>query len=70
MIKQLFRISGMMCGACVYTVQKHFKHLKGVRDVSVDFNKKEVILKYDERKINQAKIIQSLAPFKYTLQKS
>jgi copper chaperone CopZ len=70
MVKQLFRISGMTCGACAFSIQKHFKHVKGVRDVMVNFFKKEVVLEYDERKLNQAKIIQSLAPFGYTLQKS
>ncbi|OGK21695.1 hypothetical protein A2866_04500 [Candidatus Roizmanbacteria bacterium RIFCSPHIGHO2_01_FULL_39_8] len=69
MVKQLFHVSGIMCGACAYTIQKHFKHLKGVRGASVDFTKKEVVLEYDERKLNQAKIIQSLTPFGYTLQK-
>lgn len=58
-----------MCGACAYSIQKHFKHLKGVREVLVDFNKKELILEYDERKLNQAKIFQSLIPFGYRLQK-
>ena len=70
MIKQLFHISGIMCGACAYSIQKHFKHLKGVRRVSVDFNKREVVLEYDERKLNQAKIIHSLTPFGYSLQKA
>lgn len=69
MIIQLFRISGMSCGACAFTIQKHFMRMKGVKDASVDYSKKELKIRYDDRSIHEKELIHSIGTFGYTLQK-
>lgn len=69
MFTQIFAIAGMSCGACAFTIQKHFKRMKGVKDASVDYNKQELKIRYDERSIHEKELIDSIATLGYTLQK-
>ena len=70
MDKQIFNIEGMKCGACAFTIQKNIQRLKGVKHVFVNFNKRELKVDYDHKKISATEIIQSVAPFGYMIQPS
>ena len=69
MLIQQFVISGMYCGACAFTIQKNLKRIKGVKDASVDYNKKELKIRYDERDVREKELADSIAPFGYKLEK-
>lgn len=60
----------MMCGACASTIEKHYVRLKGVKDVSVNYSKKEVRIRYDERSVHEKKLFDSITPLGYSLQKT
>ncbi len=70
MLTQLFHISGMKCGACAFTIQKNIQRLKGVRHVFVNFNKQELKVDFDHKKISATEIIQSVVPLGYTIRPS
>ena len=68
MDKQIFNIEGMKCGACAFTIQKQILRLKGVKHAFVNFNKRELKVDFDHKKISTTEIIQSVAPFGYIIQ--
>ncbi|MBI4383352.1 MAG: copper ion binding protein [Nitrospinae bacterium] len=50
MANKKFKVEGMSCNHCVETIRKAVGALAGVRNVSVDLEKKEVAVDYDERR--------------------
>ena len=69
MLTQLFHIKGMICGACAFSIQKHFARLKGVKEASVNYSKQEIKIRYDERSLHENKLIESITPFGYSIEK-
>lgn len=59
----------MTCGACAFTIQKHFKRMKGVKDASVDYFKKELKIRYDEHSIHEKELVDSIATLGYRLER-
>lgn len=70
MDRQTYHISGMMCGACAFTIKKQLLRLKGVKNVLIDINKQELKLAYDHKRISERELIQSVAPFGYVLHRT
>ena len=50
------RVEGMHCGNCAASVKKKLKATAGVEDVTVSFEKKEALIKYDDQKITVAQL--------------
>lgn len=69
MTEQKFHIVGMKCGACAYTIEKHYMRLKGVKEALVNYGKQEIKIRYDDRSLHENKLIESIISFGYTLQK-
>ena len=69
MLTQFFHISGMKCGACAFTIEKHYMRLKGVKEVSLNYSKQEIKIRYDERSLHENKLIESIIPFGYSIEK-
>lgn len=69
MLTQLFHILGMKCGACAFTIEKHYMRLKGVKEASVNYSKQEIKIRYDERSLHENKLIDSITPFGYSIEK-
>ena len=70
MDKQIFNIEGMKCGACAYTIQKQLLRLKGVKHAVINFSKRELKVDYNHNRISTTELIQSVAPYGYTIQPS
>ena len=51
MTHQVIKVEGMTCGHCVETVTQAVQSLEGIQKVTVDLEKKEVTLDYDEQKV-------------------
>ena len=54
MKKEKFKISGMACPACAKGIEKVIGQVKGVSKASVSFDKGELILDYDERRLPES----------------
>jgi len=56
MTHQVIQVDGMTCGHCVETVTQAVQSLQGIQKVTVDLDKNQVTLDYDEQKIGLAGI--------------
>ena len=55
------KVDGMMCGySCSGKVNTVVQNLKGVKDCNVDFEKGMAIVVYDDKKIEEKDILESL----------
>lgn len=60
MMKEKFEVTGMTCSACSATVEKHVKKLEGVDSVNVNLLGNSMIVSFDEKKLNEDKIIETV----------
>ena len=59
-MKEKFEVTGMTCSACSATVEKHIKKLEGVDSVNVNLLGNSMIVSFDEKKLNEDKIIETV----------
>ena len=52
-------VSGMTCAACPITVKKALEKLPGVSHVDVRFEKKQVVVTYDDSKTNTEALVKA-----------
>ena len=50
------RVEGMMCEKCSASVTKALKATEGVEDAKVSSDKGEAVIKYDDQKLDEAKL--------------
>ena len=50
------KVEGMKCAKCSSSVTKALKATEGVEDAQVSSDKGEAVIKYDEAKLNEAKL--------------
>ena len=50
------KVEGMKCGKCSASVSKALKATEGVEDVTVNHEKGEAVIKYDDQKLTEAKL--------------
>lgn len=65
-IKEVTFITSIDCNHCKMTIMKNIPYEKGVKDVKVDVEKKEVTVKYLEDKNTDAKLAQAIVKLGYT----
>lgn len=56
----------MHCGDCANKVKTQLAYTKGVKEVTTDYVKNEVLVKYNTKKCSEQKLIESLAEINYT----
>lgn len=49
-------VTGMTCGGCAISIEQVLKNTDGVEDVSVSFERGQVVVKYDDRKATASKL--------------
>ena len=55
------KVDGMMCGySCAGKISKVVQNLKGVKECNVDFEKGIATVLYDDKKLEEKDIVQSL----------
>ncbi|SHK26533.1 cation transporter [Paramaledivibacter caminithermalis] len=64
-IEKVFRIEGMTCAACVRAVERGIRKIDGIDEVSVNLATEKMIVKYDEDKLSQGKIIDTIVKLGY-----
>ena len=50
------KVEGMMCAKCSASVTKALKATTGVEEAQVSSEKGEAVIKYDDEKVNEAKL--------------
>jgi copper chaperone CopZ len=50
------KVEGMKCAKCSASVSKALKATEGVEDAQVSSEKGEAVIKYDDQKLNEAKL--------------
>ena len=50
------KVEGMKCEKCSSSVTKALKATEGVQDAQVSSDKGEAVIKYDDQKLNEAKL--------------
>jgi len=50
------KVDGMKCAKCSASVSKALKATEGVEDAQVSSDKGEAVIKYDDQKLNEAKL--------------
>jgi len=65
-IKEVTFITSIDCNHCKMTIMKNIPYEKGVKDVKVDVEKKEVTVKYLTDKNNEANLVKAIEKLGYT----
>jgi len=66
MVKKIFRVSDMHCPNCVMRVEGIEDDLPGIKQVSASYQKGQMIVEFDESKVNDADIIAAVKKAGYT----
>jgi mercuric ion binding protein len=54
--KSTIRVDGMKCAKCSGSVEKALKATQGVEKVEVSWQRKEVVVEYDDEKVTEAQL--------------
>ncbi|MBP9727870.1 MAG: heavy metal translocating P-type ATPase [Candidatus Moranbacteria bacterium] len=65
--KQTYGIKGMHCASCASIIERTFKKLDGVAEVSANYGNESVSVSYDETKTGPHRLSQTLEPLGYSL---
>ena len=65
MKKVKFDIQGMTCSSCSAHVEKAVKKLEGIKNINVNLLSNNMIVQYDENKINNNHIIKAVTEAGY-----
>ena len=64
-MKQKFQVTGMTYSACSATVERNVKKLEGVKEVTVNLLSNSMVVSYDEDKLNNQTIIDTVVKAGY-----
>lgn len=64
-VEKSFKIQGMTCAACVRAVERSVKKIEGIDEANVNLATEKMIVKYDEHKISESDIIQTVVKSGY-----
>lgn len=64
-MKQKFQVTGMTCSACSASVERNVKKLEGVKEVTVNLLSNSMVVSYDEDKVNNQTIIDTVVKAGY-----
>ena len=60
----------MTCGNCKAKIERHISWEKGVKDLKVDLDKKQVVIKYDSAKTNEESLKKAIEGLEFTCEKA
>ena len=69
MEQNTFKIDGMTCSACANRVERVVKKMDGVEEASVNFATETLLVKFDEAKVDAAKIEEVVVKAGYSVRK-
>jgi copper chaperone CopZ len=68
MLKKVFRVSDMHCSNCAMKIESLEDDLPGVKSVSASYQKGQVVVEFDEMRLESSAIIQAIRELGYTAQ--
>ncbi len=66
-MKQVFRVPDMHCSACVMRLEGLEDDLPGVKRIKASYQKQQMEVDYDEKKLNAAQIVAAVQRLGYTV---
>lgn len=57
MIKKVFKIKGMHCTSCTFSIDGELEDTDGVKEASTNFAKSQTEVKFDPEKVSEEKIV-------------
>ncbi len=69
MSKVKLRIENMHCGSCATSIEMVLSNMEGVKKAKVDFNSKNAIIEFDDKKTNIKKMIELIGQAGYKAKK-
>jgi copper chaperone CopZ len=57
MIKKTFKIPDMSCSSCAMKLESLEDTLDGVKEINASYHKLEMVIEYDESKLNDEQIV-------------
>ena len=67
MTKVKLKIDGMHCTSCAMNIEFDLEDLEGIKTAKTSYAKQECEVKFDEEKISEQKIIQTIKKTGYTV---
>ena len=61
MVKKTFHVEGMRCSSCPMEVESIEDDLPGIKQVSASYQKGQMVVEFDETKVNDAQIIAAVS---------
>jgi copper chaperone CopZ len=59
-IKRIYRVEGMHCVNCAMNIESIEDDLPGIKQISASYQKGLIVVEFDETKVNEAQIIESV----------
>ena len=66
MIKKTFKVSDMSCTNCAMKLESLEDTLDGIKEINASYHKLEMVVEYDESKLNEEQIIIAIKKKGYT----
>lgn len=66
-MKKKFKITDMHCSSCALTIDMDLEDLDGINQARTSYAKAETEIEFDEEKISDQKIIQTIKKTGYTV---
>ncbi len=66
-MKQTFRVTDMHCSACVMRLEGLEDDLPGVKSIKASYQKQQMEVDYDEKKLSAAQIVAAVQRLGYTV---
>jgi copper chaperone CopZ len=57
MVKIAYRVEGMHCSNCAMNIEGIEDDLPGIKQVSASYQKGQMVVEFDEAKVNEAQIL-------------
>ncbi|OGE33688.1 hypothetical protein A3C59_00960 [Candidatus Daviesbacteria bacterium RIFCSPHIGHO2_02_FULL_36_13] len=67
MTKKKFKINGMHCSSCAMNIDFDLEDVDGIKSVKTNYARQECEVEFDEKKINDQRIIQTIKKTGYTV---
>lgn len=65
MTKKIFNVTGMDCASCAMNIEIFLKKMDGVVKVNVNFAAGKAAVDFDEKKVDERKIVQAIEKLGY-----
>ena len=66
MIKKVFKIKGMHCTSCCLSIDGELEDTGGIRESNTNYAKEQTEVEFDEKKINEKKIVEIIKTVGYS----